>query len=237
MSVWLAIPLALLLLVLILVLASSIHFHFRVFRLGKDDRVEFDLKALYGLVKVHYELPKVIYESLLQGVKVKVEASGIAPVQKDTDKEGQVDKKTLSDWLDDAKKALKATRDLKGWLFDTLAHVRISKLDWSTDFSLGDAAATATAAGALWGLKWMLTGWFSRVVRLEHAPRLYVKPVFVDQAGFSTELVCAGKLSLAYVLYAGLKLLRKVSKAASGFRQWKELIAAARHRSFGKTTD
>lgn len=79
MTLWLVIPLSLLLLVILLcllVLASSIHFHFRLCRLGKDDRIEFDIKAVYGLVKFHYELPALVFDSLEQGIKVKLEKAG-----------------------------------------------------------------------------------------------------------------------------------------------------------------
>ncbi|MNC24302.1 hypothetical protein D3C75_723550 [compost metagenome] len=224
MTLWLAIPLAVLLFVIVLVLSSSIHFHFRLCRLGKDDRVEFDIKALFGLVKFHYELPKLIFEGIERGVKVKLEESGIAPVRKDSDKEEQIDKETVQNWADNLKEALRATRGLMKWLKSLLSHVKITKLDWSTDFSLGDAAYTATATGALWGLKWSLAGWVSQFVRLQKSPRMFVVPVFRDELCFSTEAVCTGKLSVAYVLYAGLLLLRRISEVKGGLSHWIKLL-------------
>ncbi|KWX74736.1 hypothetical protein AMQ84_19685 [Paenibacillus riograndensis] len=227
-TLWLAIPLALLLLVivvLLVILTSYIHFHFRVCRLGKDDRIELDLKALFGLVKFHYELPALVFQGIEKGIKVKLEESGIAPVRKDQDLEEQIDKQSIAEWLKNIRIALKATRGLNKWLKDTLAHVQITKLDWSTDFSLGDAAYTATAAGAFWGLKWTLAGWLSRQVRLIKAPRMFVAPVFSDELSFSTEAVCAGKLSMGYAFYSGLQLLRRASKVPGGLRYWKKLLS------------
>lgn len=224
MRLWLAILLALLLLVIILVLSSSIHFHFRVRRMGKDDRVEFDLKALYGLVKFHYELPVVVYEGIERGIRVKLEQSGIAPFKTDKDKEGQVDKQAITSVTTDIKLAIQATGGLKKWLKGLIAHVKISQLDWSTDFSLGDAASTATAAGALWGVKWSLVGWCSQFVRLQHTPKLFVVPVFRDELCFSTEAVCSGKLSTAYMIYSGLLLLRRITRVKGGLALWKKLL-------------
>lgn len=224
MTLWLAILLGLLLLVIVLVLSSSIHFHFRLCRLGKDDRVEFDIKALFGLVKIHYELPKLVYEGIAHGVRVKLEESGIAPVRQDTDKEEQVDQEIMQSWADNLKQALRATRGFKKWLKGLLSHVKITKLDWSTDFSLGDAAYTATATGALWGLKWSFVGWLSQRVRLQQSPRIFVVPVFRDELCFSTEAVCTGKLSAAYALYAGLLLLRRISKVKGGLSRWRQLL-------------
>ncbi|OMF30453.1 DUF2953 domain-containing protein [Paenibacillus sp. FSL H8-0259] len=228
MTLWLVIPLSLLLLVILLcllVLASSIHFHFRLCRLGKDDRIEFDIKAVYGLVKFHYELPALVFDSLEQGIKVKLEKSGIAPVKMDSDKEEKIDRESVTEWLKNIRTALKATRGLKKWLVGTLSHVRITKLDWSTDFSLGDAADTATAAGALWGMKWTMIGWVSHFVRLQRNPRMFVAPVFSDEPCFSTEAVCTGKLSAGYAFYAGLLLLRRVSKVEGGLGRWKKLLS------------
>lgn len=225
MTLWLVIPLILLLIVIVLVLLSSIDFCFRLSRLGKDDRIELDVRALFGLIKFHYELPSLVFEGLKRGVKVKLKESGMAPVKMDADKEDQIDKETVSSWMDDVKLALKATGGLKKWLRSLLAHVKISRLDWSTDFSLGDAAYTATAAGVLWGVKWSLIGWISQNVRLQHSPRLFVAPVFRDELCFSTEAVCAGKLSVSYVLYSGILLLFRILKAEGGFARWKQLLS------------
>lgn len=225
MTLWLVVPLALLLVVMVLILSSSIHFHFRLCRLGKDDRVEFDIKALYGLVKFHFELPKVVFENFEKGIRVKLEESGIAPVKKDADIDADVDKKLVSDWFKNIKEALKATLDFNQWLKMLLSHFRISKLDWSTDFSLGDAAYTATAVGALWGLKWTIVGWASRFVRLKQPPRIFVAPVFQDEMSFSTEAVCVGKLSLGYTCYACILLLRRIFKIKGGWARWKALLS------------
>jgi hypothetical protein len=224
-TLWIVVPLALLLLAIVLILSSSIHFHFRLCRRGKDDRVELDVTALFGWIKYHYELPKVVYEGLERGVRVKLEQSGVAPVRSDKDKEADIDKDMVDNWLDSVKKMLKATRGLRKWFRETAAHVKISKLDWSTDFSLGEAALTATAAGALWGLKWSMIGWLSQWLRMQKGPRLFVKPVFNDDLSFSSELVCTGSVSAAYLLYSGMLLLRRISKEKGGLRQWKELLS------------
>ncbi|AIQ48226.1 hypothetical protein R70723_21645 [Paenibacillus sp. FSL R7-0273] len=224
MTLWLAVPLALLLLVIVLVLSSSIHFHFRLCRIGKDDRIEFDIKALFGLVKFHYELPKLIYEGIARGVKIKLEESGIAPVRQDADSVEQIDDETLRDWKRKLKEALQATMDLKSWIKSLMSHVIITRFDWSTDFSLGDAAYTATATGALSGLKWGMVGWISRYVRLQRSPRMFVVPVFRDELCFSTEAVCTGKLPVSSVFFAGIQLLWRVIRVKGGLSRWIRLL-------------
>ncbi|GGF75636.1 hypothetical protein GCM10010912_21020 [Paenibacillus albidus] len=235
MTLWLAILLAVLLLGFILLLSSFIHFHFVLRKVGKDDRLELDVTLLYGWVKFHYVLPRVIFEGIEKGFKVKLEESGAAPLKKETDTEAQIDKKKVDTWVDEMKQALQATKGLEKWLRKTLAHVRIAKFDWSTDFSLGDAAGTATAAGGLWGLKWIIIGWLSQQIRLEKQPRLFVKPLFDDNLSFNTEMKFSGRLSLAYVLYAGILLVVRVIRAERGLKQWKELLQAIRRRARRKS--
>ncbi|WP_379162211.1 DUF2953 domain-containing protein [Paenibacillus sp. sgz5001063] len=238
MTLWLAISLALLLLVivlLLLILTSYIHFHFRLCRLGTDDRIELDIKAVFGLVKFHYELPALVFQGMEKGIKVKLEESGIAPVRTDKDEEEQIDKELVTEWLQNIRKALKATHGLKKWLRHTMSHLQITKFDWSTDFSLGDAAGTATAVGALWGLKWTIAGWLSSQVRLKKAPKLFVAPVFRDELCFSTEAVCVGKLSAGYAFFAGIVLLRRISKVEGGLHRWRELLSRKTQSPMGKS--
>jgi len=225
-TLWLAIPLALLLVAIVLLLSSSIVFHFRLRKRGKDDRVEIDISLLYGLVKLHYELPYIIFEGIKRGVSVKLEQSGVMPaVEEQSEEEGRIDKEVVDKWIDKFKKALRATKGLKEWFKDTMSHVRITQLDWSTDFSLGDAAVTATTAGAIWGLKWSMIGWGSQFVRLQKRPRTFVVPVFSeDKMSFSTEVTCSGSLSMAYGMYAGIMLLFRAYKTERGLHVWRELI-------------
>ncbi|WP_410514760.1 DUF2953 domain-containing protein [Paenibacillus sp. BR2-3] len=226
MTLWLALPLALLILAIVLLLSSSIDFHLRLWKRGKDDHVEINISFLFGVVKLHYELPAIVFQGFRRGVRVKLEESGVAPVmeKKQNDDEKYIDKETVEKWFDKFKKALKATEGLKKWGIDTMSHVKITKLDWSTDFSLGDAAGTATAAGALWGLKWSMVGWFSQWVKLKKSPRLFVVPVFEDDLAFTTEMACAGSISIIHAIYSGLRLFIRAVKADRELILWKEII-------------
>lgn len=228
MTLWLAIPLALLILAIILTLSSSIDFHFRFYKRGKDDLVEINVISLYGLIKLHYELPKLVFEGLKRGLRAKLEEQGTAISASGIDKEEKFDQERIKHWQDNIKVAMKSTHGLKKWFRTTVSHVKISMLDWSTDFSLGDAADTATAAGAVWGLKWSIIGYISQRVKLKRDPRLFVKPVFEDDLCFSMELVCRGRLSVAYALYAGLVLVINVLREKGGLTGWKKLLKQMR---------
>lgn len=228
MTLWLGIPLGLLILAMILVLSSSIDFRIRCYKHDKNDLLELDVKTLFGLIKLHYELPRLVFKGLEQGVFGKFKETGTATTGVDTVKEEQFDKERIEHWRDNVQLAVKSTRGLKKWFKETVAHVKISKLDWSTDFSLGDAADTAIVSGAVWGLKWSIVGFISQWVKLKHNPRVFVKPVFQDEHSFSMEFVCEGKLSVSYAVYASLQLLLGVLREKGGIAQWRKLLKRMR---------
>lgn len=234
MTLWLAIPLAILLLAIIFVLSSSIDFRIRCYKHDKNDLLELDITSLFGLIRLHYELPKLVFKGLEQGVWGKLKETGTATTGVDTVKEEIFDKERVEHWRDNFQLALKSTRGLKKWFRETIAHVKILKLDWSTDFSLGDAADTATASGALWGLKWSIVGVISQRVKLKQHPRVFVKPVFQDDLCFSMELVSQGRLSVAYTIYAILRFLRLVLKENGGIAKWRMLLRQMRQEPMGK---
>ncbi|MBY9081601.1 DUF2953 domain-containing protein [Paenibacillus sp. HN-1] len=234
MKLWLLIIIALLLAALALALCSRIHFALKIKKRGSDERLEFTVTALYGLVKYHYTVPHFIFEGIRCGLNIKLEKNGISPSVSAQDKERNIDRKDVSEWMEFGQRALAATRGLKPWTSDTLAHVKITRLHWSTDFSLGDAAGTATAAGALWALKWWLIGRISQSIRLKDKPRLFVVPRFVDQICYMTDVDCAGELSAGYAVYAGFRLALRVIREDEGVRQWRELLKIARRGNWSK---
>ncbi|WHY17894.1 DUF2953 domain-containing protein [Paenibacillus sp. G2S3] len=237
MTLWLGIPLGLLVLAMILVLSSSIDFRIRCYKHGKNDLLELDVKTLFGLIKLHYELPRLVFKGLEQGVLGKFKETGTATTGVDTVKEEKFDKERFEHWRDNVQIAVKSTRGLKKWFKETVSHVKISKLDWSTDFSLGDAADTAIASGAVWGLKWSMVGFISQWVKLKHNPRVFVKPVFQDEHCFSMEFVCEGKLSVSYTIYATFQLLLRVLRETGGISKWRKLLKRMRSEPRGQSLE
>jgi hypothetical protein len=236
-TLWLVIPLGLLVLAMVLVLSSSIDFRIRCYKHGKNDLLELDVTTLFGLIKLHYELPRLVFKGLEQGVIGKFKETGTATKGVDTVKEEQFDKERIEHWRDNIQLAVKSTRGLKKWFKETVSHVKVSKLDWSTDFSLGDAADTAIASGAVWGLKWSIVGFISQWVKLKHNPRVFVKPVFQDEHSFSMEFVCEGKISVSYTVYASLQLLLRVLRETGGISKWRKILKRMRREPHGQSLE
>lgn len=227
MPLWVIVTLAVLLGVIIAVCSAPIRFYVKVRKRGSDDRIEFKVSWLFGLIRFHNVMPLLSFEGLGEGLRIKMEETGTMPGMKNAskDEEGRIDKAVLDKWSAEFKEALKGTKGLRQWGIQTAAQVRIHRLDWSTDFSLGDAATTATAAGAIWGLKCTAVGLGSQWIKLMKTPRLFVVPVFEDRLLYSTELECDGSYPAVKALLAGFRLVIRVLREREGIRHWKSLIA------------
>jgi hypothetical protein len=206
------------------VLLSVIRFELWIKKHGKDDEVVLNIRMLYGLIRLHYELPILKLENLKKGILIKVEKkNNIQKKEKGTTK-ARVDKRKIDYWHREFIKLLEATDSLLTWLKKTLSHISILKLDWSTNISAGDAAYTAIATGMIWSIKGSMTGWLSYHVGMRTPPKLFVVPVFDDKPQFSTEISCIAQISCGYAIYAGLVLMVRVLKVKGGIKKWKSIL-------------
>lgn len=131
---------------------------------------------------------------------------------------GNIDTVKIKQFIHDIRVLLKGTKSFNKWLRHTLAHVTMSKMEWSTNISLADAAYTATSTGILWGLKTTLIGYASSFVRMDCTPKLYVVPYWVDRLRFTTTLNCEANVSLGYLMFSMLILSYRIWRVPGGPR-------------------
>ncbi|MDR0267268.1 DUF2953 domain-containing protein [Paenibacillus sp.] len=217
---WIAIVVIAVIIILILVAAmSDITCTVRFSKKGQNDRAELDIYMLYGLVRFHYEMPKLTFENMKKGFLLKLE-KGNSNRQSGNAMNIRINKKKIEFWAHDFRVLLNSTVALKKWLQRTFAHVRIQELNWSTSFSTGEAEWTAIVTGILWTLKTTLIGWLSFQVRVKNNPRLHVIPEFRDELLFSTEFNCVSRLNFGLAMYASFILLSRILKIEGGLKKW-----------------
>ncbi|GAF09006.1 secreted protein [Paenibacillus pini JCM 16418] len=179
-----------------------------------------DVKILYGIIKIHYEIPVLVFENMKKGVMIKLEKRSSLKQGKQSSDQTNVNKQKVDHVMHEFRTMLRATASLKQWVKQTMSHININKLDWSTNFSVGNAAHTAVATGVLWGIKTTLIGWLTFHVRMRKHPQVFVVPVFKDEMQFGTEITCVGQISLGYVIYAMLVLVYRIMKVKGGLKQF-----------------
>ena len=218
---WLAA--VLLLLLLVAVGSSHIVIAGNIARKGSDDNAEFDVTALFGLLRYHVNVPVLLFEN--RELKLKAKAEG--PVIGVNETEAEIDKNAIERFFDKFMDILRFTRDLSGLTKHLLSRVKLTNWRWLTAVGTGDAVSTAMATGLAWSVKTTVTGVLSQLVRLRATPHMEVSPQF-NRSVFETTLTCTAKIRTIHVMLAGVRLLGRILKVKGGMQGWLELLKKAK---------
>lgn len=224
MWIWLGGLLLLLLILIFAALISKIKLTLNVNKHSKDDTILIEVSALFGLFKYHYEIPVLKFKDLKQGIQVKAKQDDNVLMGHHKEDEEHINKEKIDTWMDNWRKLLAATHDIKLWLQRTLRRVKIRHLDWSTEIGLSDAVHTAQLSGALWGVKYSLIGLLSYHLHLLDPPELFVIPIYGRNPHFTTKMTCIAEIRCGYAMYAGLVLIARVLKVKGGVKKWQNIL-------------
>jgi hypothetical protein len=100
---------------------------------------------------------------------------------------------------------LKMVHHFKKIMQKTLKKIRCDQLEWNTKIGLGDAAATGTFSGMVWGIKSCIIALIAHYISLRSMPRIQVAPQF-QQLWLESKFKMRLRFRLGMVLIAGLKV-------------------------------
>ncbi|WP_315793068.1 DUF2953 domain-containing protein [Paenibacillus sp. BIC5C1] len=229
MWIWLGGIGLLIALLLVAVLISYVHVHFTFKKHNHDDYAKITVRLLYGIVRINYEIPSIVFRNMKEGFLVKTEQR-MSHSRGEAQSSERVNKRKVKKWAKDVKIMLRATEALKLWIKQTLNRVHMTHWSWSTRIGVGDAAYTAVLIGWVWSIKSIIIGYLSYQIRFEQTPKLQVVPVWEDEMEFQTELDWKLKIRITAVMIAGLTLLTRVLQVEGGWRMWFRLLKEQRRR-------
>lgn len=87
----------------------------------------------------------------------------------------------------------------------TLKKVRCDQLEWKTKIGLGDAPATGTFSGLIWGIKGCLIGIIAHYVTLRSMPKVHVVPDF-NRKCLELNLKGRFRFRLGNAIIAGIRI-------------------------------
>jgi len=216
-------------LLLVAVLISHVHVHFTFSKHNHDDYAKITVRLLYGIVRINYEIPSIVFRNMKEGFLVKTEHR-MNHSRGEAKSNERVNKRKVQKWAKDVKIMLRATEALKLWIKQTLNRVHMTHWSWSTRIGVGDAAYTAVLIGWVWSIKSTIIGYLSYQIHFEQTPNLQVIPVWEDEMAFQTELDWKLKIRITAVLIAGFTLLTRVLQVEGGWRMWFKLLQEQRRR-------
>ncbi|MBD2869608.1 DUF2953 domain-containing protein [Paenibacillus arenilitoris] len=213
------------LLVLTLILASPVVINGHLRREGSNDDAELKIKALYGIVRFRYKVPIIQFTGSTVQLKEQLSATnaGINTWKQYTD---EIDADRVVSAIDKMKLILQLTKNLTGWVRQTMTKVRLVEWKWNTSVGTGDAMWTAMATGFVWSVKTSLLGILSQMVKLKAEPVMHVQPIYQHPA-FTTEWSCIAQIRFGYAILAGLQLLVRMKKAKGGVKAWQNILFKA----------
>lgn len=222
MWIWLGSILILLLLALfVLICLSPFKFHIEARKLNGDENFRIEFIFLYGLIRKRYDIPKARIGNLKMAINVQdsdraQDALSSNKKGSQTEEGSKGTGKTSPGLSKTFKELYRSVENFKQLCLALLRQVHITRLEWSTNIALGDAAHTATLSGALWGLKSTLVGFFSCFIQLRKSPSLFIVPVFDKPPFFLTELKMSGQIRIGRLLLKGIVLLVPILKVTVG---------------------
>jgi len=190
--------------VLLLVLILPVHLELHYKRENKDDRLHLGVRALFGLVKLGYDIPIVSIMERTGAIGFKKDPAEAMP-------DGQRGWVTLT--VEKIQEILRTIRKIVRRIskfriaihkFTKVYHVE--SLKWRTKFGTGDAANTAMITGLAWGFKGVLGAYIYRYFSVEKRLQYDVQPHFQAQ-GFYTELSCIIRFRPGKAIVATLRLV------------------------------
>jgi len=199
---WALLLLLLMLLVLVLIIPVKIELHYK--REGKDDRLHVGVRALFGLVRLGYDVPVVELLGRANAVQLKAEPAEGAP--KEHKGWVTITAEMVEKVFRQVRRIAKRIAKYKEAIRRLTKSFRIESLEWRTMFGTGDAADTATLTGLGWGVKGVVGGVLYRFFRVKRRLFYDVKPHF-QAKGFRTELFCIIRFRLGKTIFAGLTLV------------------------------
>ncbi|MEW4427296.1 MULTISPECIES: DUF2953 domain-containing protein [Paenibacillus] len=216
-------------LLLAAVLISNVHVHFTFRKHKSDDFARINVRLFYGIVRINYEIPSIVFRNMKEGFLVKTEQH-VNHTYGEAEGHERINKRKVKKWAKDVKMMMRATDALKIWARQTLNRLHITQLSWSTRIGIGDAAHTAILTGWVWSIKSIIIGFLSYQIQFKRQPMLEVVPVWEDEMEFQTELNCKMKIRITAVMLAGVRLMTRVLEVDGGWRMWLKILREQRRR-------
>jgi hypothetical protein len=223
-AVWIWIVIAAFILLVLAVLLSRIKIRAEVLKQANNDYARLQIHMLYGLVRFHYEMPSAVIDRFRKGILVRFDRSMNVGKDRADKANVVVDKSKIEELLSNFRLLLENTVSLKQWGKQTITHLSLSHLKWSTKLGVQDCSQTAVLTGAVWALKSSVVGWTTAHVRYNCIPALSVIPSWDERNYFSTNVVCSASISMGYVILSLFRLLASILKVPGGYKTWKKVF-------------
>lgn len=214
--------LAIILLVVVSFVQIEVYFH----RQHQDDEIQIKVVALYGLVKIRFNIPVIKIKQRYPGVEVQAEAEAAKSDIASVKIRNTITPNTIMQLFQRARKRIREVYGLLEWTKQTLQYVRCEQIQWQSKLGTGDAAETGVLTGVAWGVKTSILGFGLKYLDLRTIPKLNVVPLY-EQRHFYSELHCILRIRVAHAMLQGIRFIPRWIKGKGGEGKWQNILFRA----------
>ncbi|KAA0549105.1 DUF2953 domain-containing protein [Bacillus sp. BGMRC 2118] len=196
--IWLYIVGGLLLFIFLLFISKL---HIKISYSHKKDDDQLSIKFRLWFIRYTLNIPLI---------RIDQETNSIVVAKKKENEEPKSKQFTSHEILNsfkDTKEILQHVVSLHKIVRNFLRKVSVHKLEWHTNFGIGDAALTGVLVGAGWALKGSIVGIISQYMRLKVMPEMSITPLFL-QVYSQTQLTCIISFRIGNAILAGIRIVK-----------------------------
>lgn len=206
---WFIVILLLLLLLLLLIIITKLTVTLDLKHVGDNDQFKIKFRAWFGLLRYTINIPLVKIDDNGPNVIVKQEqkVGNEKADNKVKEKEEKVSPDDALNSLSDIKEITQHIVGLHKIIRRFLKKIKIKKLEWHSQFGIGDAAHTGLLTGAAWAIKGSVIGVMSQYMKLKTNPVVTITPEF-NQFCSRTKLQCIFQFRIGQAMWAGIQFIK-----------------------------
>lgn len=200
---WIALAIVLFIvvsIVFLLCMPVEIRVHFE--RVNSDDHGSFEMKTLFGLVRIHRELTEISTSFSSEGPTVHVQAK----TENQSTPETSLSASDVLHLLKYMRTALAFGRKTLHILKRTGRHVHVREMNFEANVGLSDAVFTGIAVGLLYAAIEGVFGWLSHSLRFDNMPHVRIRPAY-NQMRFHVKAESIMHVRFGYAISACIRLV------------------------------
>ncbi len=189
----------------------------------QNQKVLYEVRALFGLIQLKFEIPKIKAKGPKEGVEIRADAELDNLDQEVADIKKKINVKEAVELFQDIKLLKNHVYHFPEWSKGALSNIKCIHFHWTTKIGIEEAPSTAMAIGGILGVKSSFVSFLSKRIKLLQRPDIRVIP-FYNQLLFSTDLTIHMKVRHFHALLAVSRLLFRIMIMKNGFKVWSKML-------------
>jgi hypothetical protein len=206
---WMLYITAFLLLFFILLMVSTLHIELQFVHRNDRSDVQVTMR-MYRYLRYTLKVPIIQFDAKDHAVKMKEEKQSSAGTKKE--KKKRITFQQLKKQYYSFQHVLVHVKNFYRIIQGFFMKIKITKVSWHSAIGLGDAPASAIAAGSLWGLKGIVLQLINTFFILKGNPSISVVPVFQGMHS-ETRFFCMVSFRIGHAIVVMLKIMKAWRKS------------------------